>query len=117
MNYICLSGSSNIFEQVKNKDFTYFLLTSGSCDCDTPIGSCKVSSKTLDVYVDFLQTLSKCKSIKYFGLLKHFYSGMIVDEQFPAVSTETIHIDNIDKRFLAKIKEDTIYKIQYYKQF
>ena len=118
--------NQNVFSQISNKDYRYFSISTGICDCDTVIGynvtgkTRRISDKEREIelnnYLEFIKELQTCRKIKYFGLLKHFYKGSFDDENIEIIKTVTIHIDDIEVSDLANVLEDILYKIMYFKR-
>lgn len=79
--------------------------TNNHCDCGTSIGGSDENNKELINYLNWLKSLKKCKSINNICIIKRWSDDVIKQNV-------KIHIDKIDCKYLANIKENTIYNIQ-----
>lgn len=97
------------------KNGVYFRFANGHCDCGTPIGDGDANAKELFDYIKWLKELNKCrKKLKAFYVIKYWEGGDSISKLKPTV---TVHIDDVDAEYLANIKDDTPYRIEYFKRY
>lgn len=123
--------NTNLFNNLNNKKYfrfklgTYtdlitsikmetdiYRLTTGMCDCDTHIGSNRTSSKEINEYSEFIQSLNELKNIKNLYICKKWYNEEIEENI-------ELHIDDIEdlNAFFANMKPNILYKIGVYKKY
>ena len=92
----------------------YFYVTGGYCDCNSPIGSKKPGKKELNIYLNWLQALKKCKKLKAMYIMKYWAGSDGTSELHPTV---TVSIDEVDAKYLANMAPETFYRIEYFKRY
>lgn len=93
------------------KDGVYFRITDDECDCVNPIIKKDNSHKEITKYKNWLHELGKYDKLKYLYIIKYW------DDNSEKTITEItkIHINDVDENYLVNMKDDTLYKIMYYK--
>lgn len=96
------------------KGGAYFYITSGYCDCRTPIGCGNPDHKDMRDFVNWIQGLKACRHMKAMYIIKHWISEKKGYELKPAVF---LHADEADAAFLAGMEEERPYRIEYFKRY
>lgn len=93
-------------------DGIFFRITSGHCDCNTPVGGGDAKDEGLRPYLDWLTELRKCRKLKRLYIIKMFTGDKAKIR--PGVQ---IGFKQADMEFLAGIEEGTYACIDYTKRW
>jgi len=99
--------------KVNRKTSRYMLITQGHCDCGTALGAGDEGREELTAYMDFFKKAAGCKGVRYIGILKHWYEGLIDEEVIHVKEVVKIPVSELNRKMLAELKKDRFYEIQY----
>lgn len=86
-----------------------FRITDRICDCETAIGNHKTGESEIAELSELIKSFKNIRGTKYIALSKNWWKDT-------NASTETVNIYDIDLiSFLAELKENCLYKIEFYK--
>lgn len=113
VNY-CQSFMS--FPQFEKKNC--YLMAAGPCHCDTALGRGDTSQKQeLENFLGFLKAAKQCRKIKSFLMAKIWDGRNSALAGKGRIPMETIHVDDVDIKYLADMNADTLYKFQMFKRY
>ena len=91
--------TSWIEDKIKNKNI----------EKKTKLTPLEIETK-LNRWTKFIQELLNNKDVSRVGILKHWYSGGLEDEEFIIKKTEKIKLSEITEELLLNLNEDTLYE-------
>lgn len=87
----------------------YFRITGDYCDCGSPKGRGGAGDIELTLYVKWLKDLRQCKKLKALRIMR-YWTGK--DH-----TNTSIHIEELDARYLAELNDNVFYTIEYFKRY